>query len=552
MSSFASAQSDTPATAANAATQVAGVASHLSPTAQEFVLVVQHICEGLSNTPHTFNLDLFANQLIDLYKVLPLPERDLLAQHLLQHPPAVDQVPFYTSLLYALTKHPGFVVQLAQALPRYTHSLQAFHNLIWQIKRWVFRDAQAFGMAEREQILDELLPAAYRPYCRTLVPVLQQRVTMPKTKTAGIKKVAIVTGQFLGDRHAPSRQCLIMAGALTQLGLEAHIINTNAMPTDNPLHVIDAFIGNCNTQFQGSQNITATIAEFDEFTFWLYSNTHTPYSLTKMADCLAYLHDAQIDAVIFAGEELFLPDALAGHLPTLFLATGQGFPLPLHEFYWMWGGNAQALQDRQSAEKAGLLEHYGELKGIVVMQDHGPGTSRQALGIPQDAVAFAVVGNRLSHELDEAFMAVCQTVLAAQPNAFLVFVGNADLPIVAQQLPATRVTCLPYQPHLFDVLACCDAFLNPFREGGATGGTMAAYLKKPVITLSNCHNGCLVGPHAFDTLAAFTQAAVQVATDAPYASQLGQAMHDHVFDQTNTDTVAQMVELLHRLQARLL
>jgi hypothetical protein len=98
---------------------------------------------------------------------------------------------------------------------------------------------------------------------------------------------------------------------------------------------------------------------------------------------------------------------------------------------------------------------------------------------------------------------------------------------------------------------CVDAFLNPFREGGATGGTYAAQQNKLILTLRDCHNGSLAGPDvAFETVEAFRKGVLRVASDKAYAQTLRDQLQAFVFDQSNAETVGQMLEKLTEIAAK--
>jgi glycosyltransferase involved in cell wall biosynthesis len=115
--------------------------------------------------------------------------------------------------------------------------------------------------------------------------------------------------------------------------------------------------------------------------------------------------------------------------------------------------------------------------------------TREELGIPEDAFCYVVVGNRLPEEIDHRFLSAVKTLLKNDKTARIVVVGSNYNGEVEARLPhkyERRVIHLPFQDDLIALFKCCDAFLNPFRQGGGVSGFLAIRAGLPVVTLRDC------------------------------------------------------------------
>jgi predicted O-linked N-acetylglucosamine transferase (SPINDLY family) len=157
---------------------------------------------------------------------------------------------------------------------------------------------------------------------------------------------------------------------------------------------------------------------------------------------------------------------------------------------------------------------------------------RSDLEIPDDAFCYAVVGNRLAHEIDGPFAIAIQTLLEAHSRARIVVIGADYGGEIEAHLPdhlEGRVTPIPFQEDLMGVYGLWDAYLNPFRVGGGMSAFMAVRAGLPIITLGDCDVAtvCQLGSSlSCEDHAAYIAHAIRLLDDEAYRLGFCEATED--------------------------
>lgn len=520
-------------------------------TAHQFIKGLREAFLGHPKGP-SFN-DLLV--LLAAYRQLPAAEQAAVQSDLTRHTYTYSHWAAYQSLLYYMTQNSDHWETLARSALRYSDSLGVFHNFIWQVRSRLFRDGTHFSYAQRNRIQDEILRPAYNQVVDTLKPLVDALYSFSYQPSIAPQRVAILTPQFTIPSHSPSRQCLAIASELLKLGLEVHIVNANILPLSNPLNVVDAFVANVNEDLKGHQSLCVDYLD-EKLVLWFYSLTPREFSVVHAVEVLAYLDKMGIDAVICCGELLLIQDFIFGKVPSLYSTLGGTFPFSQHDYYWLWGQPNEKEYLLQYAQTHGIGQRtlatdqhrtrFDFEFGVHILPDADHAVTRAQFNIPQHKFVYLIAGLRLHRELDDDFLAICRQLLE-KDNVFLLFVGRelALEDYFGQLATADNCLSLPSQDAFREIVGLCDAFLNPFREGGATGGSIALQQQVPVLTLADNHNGSLVGPQAaFTCRTTFAQAVLRVCDDPSYARQLWECGYQHAFAQNNATTVRQMLDRL--------
>lgn len=479
---------------------------------------------------------------------LSAEQKAALIEHLEAHAYTYEHWVAYKTLLYDLSKNSQHLAELAEALPRFEGSLTGFHNLVWQLRNLLFRNAQFIPLEERYRISETFMRPAYNRVIDRLRPSINASFQMKYKPRVPAKKVAILTPQFLGDMHSPSRQCMAIAHSLKHhLGLEPHIVNCNALPADNRFNVLRGFSANCTPGLNGMQEVTMEYLG-NKLECRFYSAVHRPFDLLYVMEVLTYLEEMQIDAVICSGDLLFIQDFVYPYFPSLYSTLGGGFPFTPHHYYWLWGQRNEVPMIQASAETLGKAEDcWGFHHGIQILFDRGEPLQRAQYHIPEDAFVYVMVGNRLHAELDKEYLAFCERLLE-QEKAYLVMIGWDETLtelVLGDFGQHPKLRLLPYQTKLRPAMALGDVFLNNFREGGATAGTIAIQENMPIVTLADCNNGSLAGPlGSCGTKDHYYEAAFRMYEDPEYRENVTRVIQQHVLAQSNDDTIAQMFDKL--------
>jgi hypothetical protein len=388
-----------------------------APFLQQIAKLCESVTQAPQQTPH------LQRALIQQLQSLSPSQQQAVLEALKQTPITFDAFPYCQSLFYALSKDATFIQQLAEALPRFCSSLESLHTIIWQLKRLAFRDYLSFDSERRYKLFYQTVWPVYRHFVAQLKPMVEAYAPFRYQPKVPLQNVAILTPQFLGTQHSPSRQCLDLACELSAQGIRPHIINTNSLPLKVMHSMVDGFAGNVNPDFAGVQPLTVDYLQHEQVPVTLFSSTLQPLGFAKIAEIREYLEQAEIDAVICSGEVLLIQDFITGHLPSLFLTTGGGFPLVEHDYHWLW----QYPSEERHTERLQSdydVQNFGFHKGILILgETNGPTYTRKDLGLSEEAFVYAIVGNRLDYELEESFASICREILDL-PQTELVIIGD--------------------------------------------------------------------------------------------------------------------------------
>lgn len=151
--------------------------------------------------------------------------------------------------------------------------------------------------------------------------------------------------------------------------------------------------------------------------------------------------------------------------------------------------------------------HYLPLPGSLKADDCPPptGPSREALGLPEDAVVSMTV-TTLSKVSDSAVYFECMDrVLRAHPSQYHVIIGGGDdgkVRFVERQVAAMqardRVRMLGRRTDVQALLRLADVFVDSYPIGGMTACMEAMQAGLPVLTLSEDRNPLFSGEEALE------------------------------------------------------
>lgn len=113
---------------------------------------------------------------------------------------------------------------------------------------------------------------------------------------------------------------------------------------------------------------------------------------------------------------------------------------------------------------------------------------RSEFNINEEDFLIAVVGNRLDIEVTDEFILLINRIIEIDSRISIVFIGIFESypKICKNKNLINRTYYLGYQNDLVGVLEIMNLFLNPPRQGGATGAIYSMSNGVPVVTLGNC------------------------------------------------------------------
>lgn len=468
-----------------------------------------------------------------LRRDLPQDARIALAEQLRREAPTSDTVRLHSVLfhltgdLYHLERILHYMImggdEVAPELLHYTY---------WCVSRQMFmgaaapEKAAAFGPCDVYRFYEHMV----RLIARRWGAVPPRREPRP----GPIRRVAMVTNQFTGDRHQPSRDCFDYAARLQEAGLDVAIINTNMMPLRIENIFIPPMIAELVERYEGVHAIEMFGRHVKMASF-----TGRAFSREKMHDVIEAIDGYDPDVLVTLGGSVIAADlfAEAGARPVVTLPTTSGLTFSLAHIVLGYDehDHTQAIPALYRTPFAQRFRPFSF--GFTLPPSAGAGGD---FGLGGAGFVFAVVGTRLDQEVDAGFLSLAEEVLDRCPDAVVAFAGPvSELP---GRLTASRHAArLRVLGHLNDIRAFygrVGAFLNPPRQGGGGSAAFAVGEGVPVVTMPWGDVASVAGPDfRVADRAAYVARAAALCADRDFRaaqSALAKARYDGVVDRRHS------------------
>ena len=291
--------------------------------------------------------------------------------------------------------------------------------------------------------------------------------------------VLVTVQQFLSMTHGPTKTVLDRAYVLTQMGKKVFILNTAELYGGNMSGI--------------KQPIKASyledLSQYDELE---YLGVKLPY-LQFENDMpnkqgtqlfLEYLNELRPSYIVNVGGESLTLDCAARLIPVLNINTVPSTIVPSL-------ATKQVIGRKINKEDCSFLNCLGLQQDSVIesrftssLNQQKRKYSRVELSIPEQCFAIAVVGARLTQEVDLEFVRMLEPVLCA--GGYLVIIGKMDSYeelCEKSHILKEQSIHMGMQTDVLAILECCDMYVNPKRIGGGTSVIEAMYKGLPVVTL---------------------------------------------------------------------
>jgi Glycosyltransferase len=303
--------------------------------------------------------------------------------------------------------------------------------------------------------------------------------------------VVVITGQFLGLGHAPTKTALDRCYALAKhLGKQVVLLNSREVMTTrgmSPFYQMN--MGNVKAELSNVNMLT-----YKDIRIPYYQPAMEMPDLEAIRAILDFIRQNKPDFVVSIGGMNLTADLCDMLLPVAAVSTVfSGLPLTESRF--------QVIGRPVTESELQMLHEFGFSRENVIEslftfefkpQEHR--YTREQLGLPEDRFLVAIVGARLDEEVTDEFI---NAVLGSHPSVHLVFIGPMTK-YEAMKARHTRLeqasTALGFQSDVLAVLEVCDLYANPKRAGGGSSAAEALYKGVPVVTLNFGDVAVAVGP----------------------------------------------------------
>lgn len=362
--------------------------------------------------------------------------------------------------------------------------LEGINQIYWSMARQIFLMRMDQGSVPNFTA-DVLFPF----YCALVGEISRRYGANPavwRPKPGDRRKIVLITNQFLSLQHQPTRDLLEQAAALQGGGFDVTILNTNMMPDRYYSPFVPPFAAEIEPQLNGDQ-----VLSYEGRSFRIVSSTAPGLPAEKVLGFLAAVDEIDPDAVVSIGGSAIIADMLAAARPCLCLQTTTGHTVSLAHLVLDYGGNTPPGGDGHYAKAWRPFRLRLSLR-----QTSSSAAARRDYGVPDDAFACLVVGNRLDYEVSDGFLDLLEGFLAKEPRAFAAFAGPVEtLPArLASRAHAGRLRCLGYVDGMVGLMTVCDAYLNPLRTGGGASALQALEAGLPVVSLASGDVASVAGP----------------------------------------------------------
>lgn len=345
----------------------------------------------------------------------------------------------------------------------------------WQIVRKMFGDT---GIGSKK--IQELL---YSNYHQMLCDFTNEFENLHYIRERNENLIFVTVQQFLSLEHGPTKTTLDRARVIQKrLQKKVVIINTAEQMGGEIVAFNHGFVAGYMEELLSIDSI-----EYEGETF--------PYvqfdsGMPRKADSQVFIefvkkHKPQY--IVNIGGSSLLIDTCSNIVPVININTVPSSIARTESTIQVTGKNILTKEDES------LLKILRKTKDDVIigrftssLKQQKKHFTKKQLNIPEDKFVIAVIGERLSEELNRDFIIMIDEILIKE-EACLVIIGKMDTyDQVCNQndIFKNNSIYLGLQDDVLAILDCCDLYVNPFRTGGGTSVIEAMSKGIPPVTLN--------------------------------------------------------------------
>ncbi|RLQ96776.1 glycosyltransferase family 4 protein [Falsibacillus albus] len=392
----------------------------------------------------------------------------------------------------------------------------------------------SYGLDKYEDLFNDQIQIMERivTYYKSLLPepVIQKK-----------KKIILVVSQLLSVNHSPTSLAINYAIYLKKANPEYGIsIFVDDFFAYSPNEVLfpNAYRSALSTQLQKEHEKMLDGHEVHLH----YSDSSLP-RVDRLKKDLIFMENEGPELIWKLGANFSLIGAiLYDHVPVLSTTLGGAEPIPYA--YLFTGGNTKEEMEDEWKKHNGISSKYKQITYGLDLPGPTAVEERSKYGLTPDDFALATVGNRLDAEMTEEFISIMNDVLKKDHSIKWMIVGKGsfgDLRDACKDfIQNKQIIFVDYQRDLPGFYQLCDAYVNPFRQGGGISGAMAMNEGLPVVTLKGPYDVTIyTGNHAAVEKEKFGAEIERLFLDPSYRKEKGEEMKQRIQEQFGFDKAIQ-------------
>lgn len=338
----------------------------------------------------------------------------------------------------------------------------------------------------------------------------------PLARVRPVSRVAVLAPSLGGFEHAPTALALNHAALLASMRLQVQVFSTQDMTVPQ---IASCLVDDDLPLYSKPDANSWKPPIAGRFDVTLPDSRLSPAA--RWRNALRQIARFDPDVVLFIGlMSPLLPQIFAAR-PLLALPVNSVAPLGPHHVWLAADPDTGAAADWAPDHPAGAAFHYPYRIALTPMRT---AQSRQALGLPEDALVLVSVGFRLNAEIRGPWAARMEAFLEAHPRALWLLVGSGAALPPALTNSSKRIHALAPQADIRGFYRACDVYVNPLRMGGGFSVAEAMADGLPVLAFAHSDGGAKTGEHALADADAYFARLDQLAQDASARKALGAAL----------------------------
>lgn len=288
------------------------------------------------------------------------------------------------------------------------------------------------------------------------------------------KTVVIVTSQFLGINHAPTRRVLDYAYTIQQgLGYKVIIINDGLMNLKNPTYFPDFSFSEVLNSF-GSIDYKDTVFEF-------YQNPYKMPDFAIASELVNKIKNYKPVLVLSVGDSDFVADSCKSFAKTACIPCASSIPITEAEYPIL-------CRDIRKPDDELLLNSnqkvISSLYTFIMPEENSLASyTKQDLLCSEDDWVIVAVGNRLDIEMTDDFMQMVDDILDFHKRIKFVVIGEVQKEHLLQNIRnREQIKFVGAKKDASQLIKYCNVCIQPHRSGGGRSAFEALYYGVPVVT----------------------------------------------------------------------